>query len=144
MHGDDYLSDADCIKLRLGMMCSLSAYWWLRFDHMLHNPPTQSNLKVWKPKPKQHQWCHLVELFIIPTRINPRKTNQASARSYHTASVYSNQDSYNSFSKKATKSRAEREKNSLKTPSRHKRQHSLLPTLTTLAPRTLALSDTCR
>jgi len=74
MHGDDYLSDADCIKLRLGMMCSLSAYWWLRFDHMLHNPPTQSNLKVWKPKPKQHQWCHLVELFIIPTRINPRKT----------------------------------------------------------------------
>eukprot|EP00973_Karenia_brevis_P011517 1558210-Karenia_brevis.AAC.1 len=32
------------------------------------------DMRMWRPKPKNHQWTHLIEDFVRPTKINPKHT----------------------------------------------------------------------
>ena len=65
--GAMYLTDAEKADLQYATVTCLSAYYWLRAEAV-----TFKRYRAWRPKPKQHQWVHLVEDFIIPTGLNPR------------------------------------------------------------------------
>ena len=72
--GGEYLTDEEYERMHFGMFTALANYYYLRVHTLLLYGRTPTTLRRWKPKPKNHQWVHLVEDQVGPTRRNPITT----------------------------------------------------------------------
>lgn len=62
-----YLTDEQIERLILATHTCMNCFYWLRQEAV-----GLGMRKRWVPKPKNHQWVHLVEDFVRPTKRNPR------------------------------------------------------------------------
>ena len=63
----DFLDDLEVERIIHSVHTCLACFYWLRVEAV-----GLGFLRRWKPKPKNHQWVHLVEDFVAPTKRNPR------------------------------------------------------------------------
>jgi hypothetical protein len=67
MRAGKWLTDDDCNRIRMAIYTVLLNFLALRAEAV-----QQGHTAMWKPKPKLHMIVHLVDDFIIPTKLNPR------------------------------------------------------------------------
>ena len=67
-----YLPDPEIDLLIFAATVSTESYYWLRSECIRLHGITQTTSRRFRPKPKNHQWIHLVEDRVKVTKINPR------------------------------------------------------------------------
>ena len=66
-HSGEFMEPDQISKIVFVTRACLDSYYWLRNEAV-----SLKRMKRFRPKPKNHQWIHLVEDFVATTRRNPR------------------------------------------------------------------------